>query len=361
MTILRKRRQVTGDRGVAILVVLMIIALLVAVLFSVNRRARTGMDAVMVFRDRVTLSHMAASGIHIGQAVLVEDRINTEIDSIQEAWADPVALEGIVGEFPFEKGSLSLRITDLMGRIQVNALVQFPEGRQVNGDQEVLWYRLMDLVKIFSGPDYDIRPVAILHAIKDWLDSGDDDATEDFGAESDYYQSLTPSYTCRNGPVIDVSELALVKGMSAGIFNVIDASYGISDMVTTFGMVEVAQGEGFTFPGRININTAPVYVLAALIPEVEDAHLAAEIDAFRSEISNGLYVHDLSGAAWYKQAPGCEEINISPALITTRSDFFQIEATAVLGEMQVTQTAVVRRVQNEKTGKWECRVLKWQS
>jgi general secretion pathway protein K len=231
----------------------------------------------------------------------------------------------------------------------------------VNGDQEVLWYRLMELVKIFSGPEYDIQPVAILHAIKDWLDFGDDDATEDFGAESDYYQGLDPPYVCRNGPVIDVSELALVKGMSAEIFNVISASYGISDLVTTFGMVEVAQGTGFTFPGRININTAPVHVLAVLMPEVEDAHLGAEIEAFRGEKSNGLYVHDLSGATWYKQASGCEEITIAPALLTTQSDFFQIEATAALGNLQVTETAVVRRMQNEKTGKWECRVLKWQS
>jgi len=363
MALARERNGCFGNnRGVALLAVLMVISLLAAVLYAVNQKARTHADSVMLFRDTVTLSHVAASGINIGMAVLIDDRQNSGIDSIQEQWADPDKLAAVVSQYPFEKGRLSIHITDILSRVQVNALVVYPDGKQVNGDQEALWFRMIQLAKMAGGEKYDdIRPVAVVHAIKDWLDFGDDDATEDFGAESDYYQGLVPPYSCRNGPIIDVCELALVKGMSAGIFKAVNSSYNIEDVVTAFGMVEAKSGHGYTFPGRININTAPVYLLSALMPTVEDAYLGAEIDAYRREMSNNLYTHDLVNPEWYKDVPGCSDITIPKALVTTSSDFFQIDATASLDGIKVSKQAVVKRVIDENTGKWFCRVLKWRT
>ncbi|MFW5989514.1 MAG: hypothetical protein ACOCPQ_04690, partial [Desulfosudaceae bacterium] len=155
---------------------------------------------------------------------------------------------------------------------------------------------------------------------------------------------------------IDINELALVKGISPEIFQDPESGAGLAAAVTTFGMTEVKQGEGFTFDGKININTAPSFVVSALLP-LEDAHLGQEIVAYRSETSNGNFVHDLSDVNWYKNVPGCSELNIEPNLITVSSDFFQIEATAVMGETKLTRTVVVRREKNAETGQWYCRVL----
>ncbi|MCC6491427.1 MAG: general secretion pathway protein GspK [Pirellulales bacterium] len=52
----------------------------------------------------------------------------------------------------------------------------------------------------------------IAEAIVDWLDA--DDSAQLNGAESDYYRSLSPGYSARNGPIADLDELLLVKGVT---------------------------------------------------------------------------------------------------------------------------------------------------
>ncbi|MDY6822572.1 MAG: general secretion pathway protein GspK [Thermodesulfobacteriota bacterium] len=356
------KQAVTNKSGVAIIITIMMITLLTAVVFELNRRVRVGIDDAAVFKTRANLSAMAASGIDMCKAVLIKDKTETEIDSIQEPWADEVHLAAVVKDFPFDRGELTISISDLLGRIQVNALVQYPGGKQFNEPQKVMWYRLLQMVNMGAeGPETAIEPVSIINAVKDWLDYEDDDAITGLeGAESSYYRDLDPPYTCRNGPVIDVSELVLVKGLSPQLFNMIGELYGVSSWVTTAGMTEAADGTGFTFSGAININTAPVFVLSALLP-LEDNYLAVEISDFRQEMSNGNYVHDLSSPTWYRSVHGCSELTIDANLTTTASDIFQIKARAKFEETAVSTTAVVKREKDEETGKWRCRVLKWRS
>ncbi|MEM9657243.1 MAG: hypothetical protein AAF961_02675, partial [Planctomycetota bacterium] len=52
----------------------------------------------------------------------------------------------------------------------------------------------------------------IADAILDWLD--EDDTPRMFGAESETYQALDPPYWPRNGPIHDLDELLLVRGVT---------------------------------------------------------------------------------------------------------------------------------------------------
>jgi DNA uptake protein ComE-like DNA-binding protein len=52
----------------------------------------------------------------------------------------------------------------------------------------------------------------IADAILDWMDP--DDTPRQYGAERDYYSSLTPSYAPKNGPLESVEELLLVRGVT---------------------------------------------------------------------------------------------------------------------------------------------------
>jgi hypothetical protein len=53
-------------------------------------------------------------------------------------------------------------------------------------------------------------------AILDWLDPDDDERVG--GAETPYYVGLTPSYEAKNGPIDDLSELLLVKGITPDLY-----------------------------------------------------------------------------------------------------------------------------------------------
>jgi hypothetical protein len=93
---------------------------------------------------------------------------------------------------------------------------------------------------------------------------------------------------------------------------------------------------------------------------VEDEHLAQSIFEYRSEMSDGKYVHNLSSPTWYKKAPGCGDLEIDPKLIRTTSDLFCVHAEAEAKGLTLTIEVLVKRVVDKKTGKWHGRILSFQ-
>jgi general secretion pathway protein K len=360
---MRKKSLLCNNQGIALLITLGVISVLIAVTMELNRKARSTTESMAASKDRFTLSQMATSGIHIAMAVLIQDKNDDPpggLDSIQENWANPEFLNEVVAAFPFEDGKLALKITDELGRIQVNTIVKFPEGIEANDPQMFLWDRFLNLAKDSGSGFENLEPETIVSSIKDWLDSKDDDAITGLnGAESDYYQSLDPPYECKNGPIANPEELMLIKGITPELYYGVESMFGISNFITTL-LGPLSEEENGYHSGKININTADLPVIAALMPS-GDKILAAEIYKYREEVTGSEPLHDLSSPTWYKNAPGCDEVEIDPSLITTFSNFFRIKADATSGLATVSITAVIQRMQNSVSGKWTCKVLSWKT
>ncbi|MFN2199351.1 MAG: general secretion pathway protein GspK, partial [Anaerolineales bacterium] len=215
-------------------------------------------------------------------ALLIKDKTESNFDSLQEDWANPEKIEEILQGIPFENGKLAVVISDELGKIQVNALVQFPDSRQFNESQVLIWERLLNGIGDEDDLKDDSSPTAIINSVKDWLDSGDDDATTGLsGAESSYYKEQDPPYTSRNGPLADLNELLLIKGITPELYYGSEDRPGLAQYLTVHGL---AAGEGTTFnwPGRINIATADAPVLAALLG-IENQDLVQTLVDFRQE------------------------------------------------------------------------------
>ncbi len=353
-------RIIGNDRGIALLVTLTIISIVVVSALELNRKVRSAALSAAAVRDRMTLMQMASSAISLAEALLVQDKKNSDYDSIQEDWADPEKIQEVLADMSFDEGTLTLKISDELGKIQVNSLVEFPEGRNFNESQRALWDRFLALLIFQSESLEDIEPTTIINSAIDWLDSGDDEAITGLnGAESDYYQDLDPPYICRNGPFVHIGEFALVRGVTEDLFYGNDETSGISGFITIFGMANTIQNR-FTYTGKININTAELPVLAAILPSGDEVLAQAMYD-YRQETSDSQYIHDLSSSSWYKSVPGLSDTEIDPNLITTASDVFRIESVTTLRELKLKITAVVKREKSKKTGKWGCRVLRWKS
>ncbi len=353
-----KHCDLKNNRGVALLITVTIITLLITVILELNRKVRSAVVSTGMAKDQITLEQMASSGIQAAMALLVKDKMSTESDSLQEEWAIPAKLKEVVGDIPFEEGNLDIHIGDELGKIQINALVLYPAGQQFNMPQRILWDRMLGrLVSHFElGEESD--PAAMINAIKDWQDSNDDDAITGLtGAESGYYEDLDPPYACRNAPLSHLSELLLIKGIKPELFYGIDDVSGLADYLTIYGM-SPAQGKGFQFAGNININTAPVEILAALLPPGNE-DLALEMDRYRTEESDDRFTHDISEPTWYQNVPGLSAVQIDPKLISTASDIFRIESKATLHDLSLTTTVIVVRKRDAKTGRWQCKVLQW--
>lgn len=372
-------------QGIALLLTLTITTVLIAATLELNRQVRTTVVATATTRDRLLLSQIASSGVHLAMAMLVKDRKESNTDSVQEDWADPQKIGELLQEFPFEEGSVTFKISDELGKIQVNALLKKFPGNKLDDLQYNMWDNLLRPI-VSQDEDADINATSsIINALKDWLDSKDDDATEFNGAETTYYETLEPPYTCRNGPIPHIDELLLVKGMTPKIlyntgeassettglkeFGTEEKSSGIIQYLTVYGVKEARpsrktrKNKTFEYEGKININTAGLPVLKALTgPDHEDC--AQAIYDYREEEEEGAdtktYINALSGTGWYRNVTGCEEVKINSRLLTSSSHVFRIESSATLHDAKMTITTVVQRERDKKTRKWKCRVLNWQ-
>ena len=349
---------IANERGIALLVTLAVISILIVATLEMNRRMRSTVFSAAATRDRITLLQMASAGTHAAKAILVQDKNNSDSDSLQEDWADPDKVREVLQDMPLKEGTVNVTISDELGKIQANSLVKFPEGRAFNEPQRLLWDRF--LTNLIAGNESleETEPETIINSLKDWLDTGDDEAITGLsGAESDYYRNLDPPYACRNGPLLHISELALVKGITPELYEGSEQTPGISKYITVHG-VTAAGSSAFTYNSKININTADLPVLAALLPTAEEG-LAQVIYEYRLETSDDVYIHDLNKPTWYKTVPGLSDVKIDPGLITTSSDVFRIESVAELNEMKMTIIAVIKREKSAQTGKWRCKVLHW--
>jgi general secretion pathway protein K len=358
------------DSGIAVVMAVSIMLLLVSVAIELHLSERANLHISAANRDRLTLDQMAESGIHLAMAVLLKDKLESESDSLQEDWADAETLSAFaISEIPFEKGKLEIQVADEMGKIQINALVQYPEGNQPNKNQQILWTRFTtgllelaeenELLEESGSPlDEDTNPADIVNAIIDWLDSGDGSQGVFDESESDYYKGLDPPYECKNGPFDHLSEVRLVKGITPQLFDGLGGTNGLGGYLTVYGAT-TAQDDKFQFEGKININTAELAVLAALLP-LESAGLAQAMVDFREEKSDDQYSHPLTNLTWYKSVTGMSELTIDPNLITISSDIFRITATATLDDMRSTTVAVVQREKESDSSPWQCKVLNWE-
>ncbi len=374
-------------RGIALLMTIAITTVLVTAALELNRQVRATVEATATARDYLTLTHIASSGIEVGMAMLAKDRYGSRTDSVQEDWADPDKIGELLQEIPFEAGSLALTISDELGKIQVNALLDKFPGHKANEMQCNIWENLLQPL-IDSQEEEKKKEINaaknITDSVKDWLDSKDDDAITGFhGAESDYYESLDPPYSCRNGPIPHLNELLLIKGVTEDIFQGTNnevselplgddekSPSGIFKHLTVHGVGKTKnkrrrnrKNSTFTYPGKININTADIPVLKALVGPLHEECAQAMVEYRQEhEVVDGkkAYVNRLSSGTWYRSVTGCGDVQINSKVITNASDIFRIESTGTLHDTKMTIAVVVKRERDRKTKKWKCRILSWQ-
>jgi general secretion pathway protein K len=307
-----------GDsRGVALILVLLMISLIIAVTIQFNRDMRAEVYEAANLSDGIRLRTIAESGFYVGEAILLADKNN--FDALTESWANAEMLS-LKSEGFFEQGSFRLMIEDEGGRIPVNHLVS---GNGFNVPIRDVLRRLL------TGPYFRLgEPQAdeLLASIKDWIDA--DEEVTGSGAEAAYYAGLEPTYTAKNAPLDCIEELLMVKGMTRELF------YGNGDSPGLTQCLTVVKRSG---DWKININTAPKPVLRALAVEMTDEDVERFDEYRREEKSN------LADLNWYKSLPRGVALNIPQDLIKVRSDVFRITAVGLQGRMTETITGLIDR------------------
>src|SRR3990172_9408115 len=229
------RPERRGERGMALVLTLLVLVLLVTAVLEFDRSTRTMVKAAGNFRDGMKAFHLGRSGIAAAQALLKDDLVrHGGRDDLTELWATPLP------PFPLGDGTVAAWIQDEGGKINVNTLVT-PSGTKPSVPLQI-----EQLKRLFRLKGLDPAPV---DAIVDWLDR--DEIEEPSGAESAYYERLDRPYRCRNGRMDTLAELHLVKGISDEVYR------AISPYLTVYE-------NKFGGDNKINVNTADPLVLRTL-------------------------------------------------------------------------------------------------
>jgi len=221
-----------GERGFALVLTLVVTALMVAVLVELIHQVTVDISLSRSYRDGQQASLLAESGITGGIKLLQVSLQGKNYTSLSDTWATPVKLDD-------ETGSIEVSVSDESGRINLNSLV-LPNG-------EFEPFTLSALTRL--GKRFQM-PEEIWSCLADWQDAGDQ--TRSNGAEAPYYNTLKRPYAPRNGRLVTLAELSLVKGFST------DSIGRMLPFVTIY-----ADQAGAPL-SQVNINTAPREVLAAL-------------------------------------------------------------------------------------------------
>jgi len=314
--------RLAGQRGVALIIVLWVIMVLSLLITGFAFRMHVESQVASFSRKELKAEMLARSGIEVARMQLILDQnsaTNSGVDALNDAWATNAEF---YVDHELGTGKFNVTVTDEESKLPINILTQ----EQLKRLTEALG---------LDPSDGDV----IVDSVLDWIDG--DDMHRLNGAESDYYQSLSPPYDCKNRALDRVDELLLIRGVTKEIYNGApatedeDARPGLRDVVTT------------TTSGQVNVNTASATVLEALlgldesqvtpildrrngpdgIPGTEDDQPFQSVGDFISQLG-------ALPAAAQQQLAG---------LLTVQSTFFTVKSTGEVGGVKRTIIAVLRR------------------
>src|SRR5919109_826228 len=109
-------RPITDEAGVALVLTLVIVTLVAIIVLELNFLMRVDVHASTNFRDGVRAYYLAKSGVNV-----VKDLFSRNVQELEEV--KNTLLAGGSHTLPLGEGSVTVRIIDETGKINVNALV----------------------------------------------------------------------------------------------------------------------------------------------------------------------------------------------------------------------------------------------
>ena len=238
----RENMIMNKSGAVALILVIWVTIILIAIVAEFSFSMRTEINITQNFKEEEEAYQLALAGIEYAKAEIRMVEVMQEVFANEEGLlifdndvTEPVRIRNL------GRGTFEYIINDEDGKLNINTAAH-----------EQLKY-----IFIESGLDPD-EAADIADSIIDWRDTNDFHMLN--GAEEDYYRDLDEPYSCKDGPFDSIEELLLVKGMTEEIL------YGSIDdeeeEKTYSGVVGFLTVNGSK---RINVNTAPMVVLEAVI------------------------------------------------------------------------------------------------
>ena len=269
-----------SQRGVALVLAMGVVALAAIAAAAMLASQSTWSRHAELTAEHVQAQALVRAGIDWTRALLGDDQRLSSVDHLGEPWA--MRLPPV----PVDNGELVGQIDDQQGAFNLNNLVR---NRAVSPAQLVQFRRLLSVLDL---------PEALAASLADWL---------------------RPADPAPNRPLIDVAELALVRGFDAAV------RARLRPFVTALPR--------FT---AVNVNTASPEVLVAVIEGLD-------LDGARDLAEQRSRAYFRNRAEFLAQLPAGAVAAGND--IATGSDFFLASARVTIGSAQARGTALLARGQ----------------
>lgn len=333
------KRLATDEQGIALFLVLWVLALLTVIVGEFVHAMRTELNITRNFKEQTQARYIAYAGLETAIAGLIRQQIAPPPANEQKAaeaetihWRSHADIPWI----DFGDGAFKVAIENESGKINLNAADA----------------RLLGLLVRGLGLEEDQKAI-IIDSIQDWRDP--DTAHRVNGAEDDYYQSLDLPYYAKDQPFDSVEELLWVRGVTPELFY-----SGLKQRATVWGDIPEAEKNrpepsanssqekektGFDFK-KVNLNAASDAVLAAF-SEITEDEVAAILDfRAKTEFKNlGELVPLIGGESFAA---------LRPFLTLEKAKIYTIRSRGKLTGSPVTEVleAVVAIDEDFESGYW---------
>ena len=199
--------MINRQRGVALLMVLFILALMMILASAMTERTAVMYQHTAVTLDNLQARWYALAAENMAAALLQRDALDSPSQTnLAQSWAQ----EG--RRFTLDDGEIRATIRDGRACFNLNAINH--RADETSGGTPYptdVFVRLLALLG-----ESPLRASQIAAALGDWTDS--DGQPRLNGAEDEVYMAQTPGYLAANQPMQDVSELRLLAGMDAALY-----------------------------------------------------------------------------------------------------------------------------------------------
>ncbi|OMH34787.1 type II secretion system minor pseudopilin GspK [Motiliproteus sp. MSK22-1] len=220
------------QRGMALIVVLLVVAVIATLATAVSSRVQFNVKKSQNRSQQGQAYWYALGGEELAQQLLKQalfqdndDQVNSVRGSDDQSGAGSAGSRSdnliYLGQswsqgphhFPFEGGGLALAITDQQACFNINVLTKLTTA--VSQDTQALDLNLRQFRSLLKLLEFESEEISRLQAtIQDWLDK-DVIPTGLEGFEDLHYSGITPPYQSANGPVQVLSELNLITGFKS--------------------------------------------------------------------------------------------------------------------------------------------------
>ena len=320
-------RLAKRDRGIALIIVMIIVAALTVIVTGFSYSMRVENKLAYNTRFNPDMDWLGRSGVELARYLLSKRAPGEErMDALHQKWAGGPGRTGMdaMAELePWEQlpmtnvklgnGTFSIKITDMERKLNINS-----------APEPLLRY----IIEMHGG--VDVTDVDLfIDSLRDWIDPDDNPGLN--GAESEDYLSEFPPYYSKNGPLDHITELKLVQGFKdePGLYSVFANHFtAISG-------------------GLINVNTASAPVLG-LLPGMTP-EIAGDIVMYRAGLDGAIGTPDDMPYRSPNQigevlAPFGMDPSAFEQYLAPESATFEVEVTAKIGSDTRKYISLLRRL-----------------